>query len=113
MAGIKVLHWDDVVPSEVTETVIRRVAVGKNMLISRWELKAGSGGRPAHSHHNEQIDILIKGSVRVTLEGVEYTAEAGDFVILPSGVVHGPIFAIEDSIGLSVFSPVREEYVPK
>ena len=84
---------------------------GDNTLMTEFRLKAGSV-LPRHEHPHEQTGYLVQGSLRLTLGEEEHLAEPGDSWCIPGGVVHGAV-AIEDSIAVEVFSPVREDYLPE
>jgi quercetin dioxygenase-like cupin family protein len=48
--------------------------------------------------------------MRFTIGGVEFDVEPGDSWCIPGDVEHAAE-AYEDSMGVEVFSPVREEYL--
>jgi quercetin dioxygenase-like cupin family protein len=53
----------------------------------------------------------VKGRIRLSIGTEDYDAQPGDSWCIPSDVEHGAEI-IEDSVGLEVFSPVREDYLP-
>ncbi len=65
---------------------------------------------PLHSHEHEQIGYLAQG--RVVFELGEETRELhpGDSWLVPSNVPH-KVTALEASVAVDVFSPVRTEYL--
>ena len=54
----------------------------------------------------------MKGRIRLSIGSEEYDVLAGDSWCAPNGVEHGAAI-IEDSVTVEVFSPVREDYLPK
>ncbi|GIU93535.1 MAG: hypothetical protein KatS3mg011_2441 [Acidimicrobiia bacterium] len=69
--------------------------------VARFSLSAGSS-LPEHSHPEEQIIFVEKGSIRVELEGQPpYEVPAGKASFHPSGVVH-QVTAVEDSTLVSL-----------
>jgi quercetin dioxygenase-like cupin family protein len=66
---------------------------------------------PPHSHPHEQTGIMISGKLRFKADGKELEVEAGDSWCLPGGVEHS-VTALEESVVIEVFSPVREDYLP-
>ncbi len=88
----------------------KTLAYGKHTLMTEFVLKKGSV-LPKHQHPHEQTGYLVKGRMRVSLETEEYEAQAGDSWCIPGGAEHGAV-ALEDSVAIEVFSPVREDYVP-
>ncbi len=83
---------------------------GEKTLMGRFKIAKGSA-IPAHSHPHEQTGIMISGKVRFNVDGEQMDVEAGDSWCLPGGVEHSAE-ALEDSIIIEVFSPVREDYLP-
>ena len=54
----------------------------------------------------------MKGKIGLLIGAEEFEAQPGDSWCIPSGVEHGAE-VIEDSVAIEVFSPVREDYLPK
>lgn len=46
------------------------------------------GEVPAHASPNDEIAVVLEGSVRVTVDGVASTHHAGDWLIIPAGTPH-------------------------
>ena len=65
---------------------------------------------PLHSHVNEQVTNVLSGRLLVRVGGEEQEVVAGETVLLPANVPH-EVVALEDSVVLDVFSPVREDWV--
>ena len=65
---------------------------------------------PRHQHPNEQITNVLAGRLRFVLEDEEQIVGAGATVLIPPDVPH-EVEALEDSIALDVFSPVRDDWV--
>ena len=94
---------------EMLPGVVRRtLAVGERMLLVEITLQAG-GTVPPHSHPHEQIGYLIKGRLQFEVDDRQTIVEAGGGYCIPGGVTHSAV-ALEDSVAVEVFSPVREEY---
>ena len=83
---------------------------GDKTLMGRFKIDKGAV-IPAHSHPHEQTGIMISGRLRFNAGGKELGVEAGDSWCLPGGVEHS-VNALEDSVVIEVFSPVREDYLP-
>jgi quercetin dioxygenase-like cupin family protein len=65
---------------------------------------------PAHTHPHEQTGYVAKGRVRFDIDGDSRELAAGDSYLVPGGARH-EVTAIEPSVCIDVFSPVREEYL--
>lgn len=87
------------------------LASSPQMMLVRHVMRAGWKGT-RHSHPQEQLVYVIKGRLRFMC-GIEVTEiSAGDSVIVPADAEH-EASALEESEVLDVFSPFREEYLPK
>ena len=90
---------------------LKTLVSGEKTLLSEFRLKAGSL-LPSHSHVHEQTGYLVAGRIRLTIGGETFDVEPGD-----SWCIHGhtPHHAeiLEDSVAIEVFSPVRDDYLPK
>jgi len=65
---------------------------------------------PTHQHVHEQTSYVISGKLRYTVEEESHVLEAGNAVMLASNVPHSAE-AVEDTLIIDVFSPLREEYL--
>ena len=83
---------------------------GDKTLMAQFKVAKGSA-IPVHSHPHEQTGILISGKLRFNVDGEILDAETGDSWCLSGGVEHSAE-ALEDSVIIEVFSPVREDYLP-
>ena len=65
---------------------------------------------PDHTHPHEQIGYVVSGRVRFEIAGEAQDLRAGDSYLVPSEAPH-LVTALEPSVCIDVFSPVREEYL--
>ena len=84
-------------------------AHGEKTLMGQFHLTKGAT-IPPHSHPHEQTGIMISGKLRFVVEGEINDVEAGDSWCLKGDVEHSAE-ALEDSVIVEVFSPVREDYL--
>ena len=89
----------------------KTLVYGEKTLMTEFLLRKGST-LPRHTHPHEQTGYLMKGHIRLSIGAEEFDAHAGDSWCILSGVEHGAEI-IEDSVAIEVFSPVREDYLPK
>lgn len=66
---------------------------------------------PEHKHIHEQTGYLVSGSLRFFGDGEDTVVTTGDCWNFPPNVPHGAE-ALEDSVAIEVFSPIREDYLP-
>ena len=65
---------------------------------------------PAHNHPHEQVGYVASGRVRFAIDGQARELTAGDSYLVPGGATH-EVTALEPSVCIDCFSPVREEYL--
>ncbi|SDU15009.1 cupin domain-containing protein [Desulfobacula phenolica] len=90
---------------------MKTFAYGENSLLTRFHLKKGSV-LLQHSHPQEQTGFMVSGKMRLFVDNESFLAEAGDTWSIKGGVEHRAEI-IEDSVAIEVFSPLREDYLPK
>lgn len=76
------------------------------------EFRIGKGAiLPRHKHPHEQIGYLVSGRLELTIGDETRTVGPGDSWCVAGHVAHQAA-ALEDSVAVEVFSPVREDYLP-
>ena len=63
-----------------------------------------------HSHPNEQLGVVIEGSVTITAAGESREMLTGDAYVVPSNVVHEGVAGADGVVLVETFVPIREEY---
>ena len=89
----------------------KTLVYGSKTLMVEFVLDKGSD-LPLHSHTHEQTGYLVKGNVLLSIGEDKFEAKTGDSWCIPGGAEHCAR-ALDDSIAIEVFSPVREDYIPK
>ena len=91
------------------EVTIKPLVVGDGMLLI--ELFEAKGVRvPEHTHDDhESIVYLVKGSMRLVIDGREFIARAGDAWLHPRGVPHWSE-TLEDCVAIEIKSPPRKTW---
>lgn len=66
-----------------------------------------------HSHDNEQLLIMVSGSLELEVDGQRYWVEAGDLAYFPAGSIHGAVGVGEEGATyFEIFSPPRYDQLP-
>ena len=104
-----IYQWDQVAKEQLNPALVRQVIHSETMTVARLALRKGALV-PEHSHANEQISMLERGSLKFVIEGAESVAKAGQLVRIPPHVSHS-VEALEDSIAVDLFSPRREDWI--
>jgi quercetin dioxygenase-like cupin family protein len=85
------------------------MAYGDCLMAVFVEFKRGAIGA-AHCHPHVQITYIQSGSFAVHIGGESHVLRGGDCYYIPAAVEHG-VEALEDSVLVDVFSPMREDFV--
>jgi quercetin dioxygenase-like cupin family protein len=89
----------------------RTLTHGASMYQMIAQLDAGSV-MPEHKHPHEQIAHVLKGRLRLIVDGVPHEMTTGQSFYLASNVPHG-VETIDETTMLDTFSPPREEYIAR
>lgn len=106
---MKLHRWNEVPIEQLNPLVTRQVLHCERITISRLTLKRGAVV-PRHQHENEQITTIEQGRLRFVFDNSEQLVEAGESLQIPSQAAHR-VEAVEDSVALDLFAPVREDWV--
>jgi unsaturated pyranuronate lyase len=87
---------------------IKTINYGKNTLMAEFILKQDSV-LIEHSHPYEQTGYLVKGQIRLFINGHGKVLRQGDSWNIPSNAKHKAEI-LDDSIAIEVFCPCREDY---
>ncbi len=100
-------------PSTTPEPGLARevLAHSPQLMLVRHHFDKGWIGA-AHSHPHHQLVYVLSGSITITAEGETLTARPGDSFVIDGGVTHQAT-ALEDSVVLDVFTPIRDDYKPQ
>ena len=101
--------WSKIPTEKLTEKLGRKFISGKKIMLAQLFLKKGCVVA-AHSHESEQMTYILSGSMTFRLQDKEVTLNAGDVLNIPSGVEHSAV-ALEDTLDLDAFSPIREDWI--
>jgi len=104
-------HSDDGYRQALPGILMKTLCYGDRTLMTEFIMDAGSL-LPLHSHPYEQTGYLVKGRIRISIGGVDHDVHSGDSWCIGMNVEHGATI-IKDSVAVEVFSPRRDEYVPK
>jgi quercetin dioxygenase-like cupin family protein len=85
------------------------LAHNANMMLVRHEMEQGWAGA-RHSHPHDQAVYVISGRLRFSCGAEEFEAGSGESFVVKGGVEH-QAWALEPSVVLDVFTPVRDDYL--
>jgi quercetin dioxygenase-like cupin family protein len=103
--------WDSVPLETMSDVISRKVISGEKAMVAQVFIKK-DGVVPEHHHESEQITYILEGALKFELEGREVVVRAGEVLHIPSNVPHRAV-ALEDTLDLDVFSPIRVDWLTK
>ena len=109
--GVQYLRWDDLALEQVSDTLSRKIITGERAMVAQVFIAKG-GVVPLHHHESEQITYILEGALEFELEGRRVVVHAGEVLHIPSNVPHSAV-ALEDTLDLDIFSPIRVDWLTK
>ena len=97
--------------TELIEGVhLKTMVYGDQTLLTEVRMDNGAV-IPPHKHPHEQTGYLVSGHMDFLVNGEHHIAKPGDSWNIAGDLEHGAT-ALEESVVVEVFSPVREDYLP-
>lgn len=112
MVGKVEIHkWSQIEAEDLGRGISRKFVTGPRLMVAHIELAEGAEV-PEHSHKNEQISYVLKGTLRFRIgaNGEQKVVSAGELIILPANVKH-QVLALSKSISLDIFNPPRQDWI--
>jgi quercetin dioxygenase-like cupin family protein len=103
--------WDEMEKEVLSPTIARKIVTGEKAMVAQVFL-AKDAVVPEHHHESEQITYILEGALEFHLEGKTVVVSAGQVLRIPSNVPHMAI-ALEDTLDLDIFSPIRHDWLKK
>jgi quercetin dioxygenase-like cupin family protein len=102
-------HLDAMAPIAIWDGVIARAVDGRDCALSVVELEPNSVV-PEHSHPNEQLGVVLSGSVSFKVADEERELAQGGTWYIPPNVPHEVHIGPEGAVLIDVFSPPRDDW---
>lgn len=102
-------RWAEEPVEELTPSIGRQLVHTETLTVARIHLREGAVV-PSHAHPHEQVATVLEGRLRFVVGGEEQIVATGESMIVPGGVPH-EVEALEDSLVLDIFSPVRDDWL--
>lgn len=99
----------DIPPSPIWTGILARAVHGRELTVAVVEL-APNSVVASHAHANEQLGVVLRGTMRFTIDGESRDLVAGDLYTIPSNAPHDAVTGPEGAVVVDVFAPVREEW---
>jgi len=111
-AQAKLVRWNDLPRERLGERLERRYVSGEHLTLAQFFLARGCMV-PTHAHANEQFAHVLSGCLRFRSgpEGRDVVdVRGGEVLMIPPGLPHSAE-ALEDSVVMDAFSPVRSDWI--
>jgi quercetin dioxygenase-like cupin family protein len=105
------VSWESVPLETMSDVITRKIVTGEKAMVAQVFFKKG-GVAPWHQHESEQITYILEGALKFELEGREVIVRKGEVLTIPSNVPHRAV-ALEDTLDLDIFSPIRIDWLEK
>jgi len=103
--------WESVPLEPMSDVISRRVFNGELAMVAKVYIKKDAVV-PLHEHESEQITYIMEGALKFELEGREVVVRKGELILIPSHVPHRAV-ALEDTLDLDIFAPIRRDWLDK
>ena len=100
---------DEIAPFAMVPGVSGQPIFGQGTMINVATLDPGAIVA-GHSHPHEQIGLVLRGMMELTIDDVTQELGPMDGVVIPGGVVHSARGGPEGAVVVDVFQPPREDY---
>ena len=112
LVDFQLRDWSAIRVEHLAEGIERQMVWGDHLMVCRLRLKPRVV-TPIHSHPHEQITLVEKGRVDFFIDGQKRTVSAGDVLVFPSNIQHGATMLDEEVVLIDIFTPLREDFLPK
>lgn len=99
----------DLPPYVVFKGITARAVRGDRMTFAVVDLEPGAA-LPEHHHENEQMGLVISGTITMRIGSDKRELHAGDTYVIPSDVPHDALTGPEGATVVDVFAPVRADW---
>src|ERR1035437_3555489 len=103
--------WDEMEKEVLSDTIARKIISGDKAMVAQVFLAKGAIV-PEHHHESEQITYILEGALKFEIGGREIVVGKGQVLRIPCNVPHRAV-ALEDTLDLDIFSPIREDWLKK
>ena len=100
---------DDVKPFNPLEGFLMQSITGGDMM-ANWVRIEPNREMPRHQHPQEQLGVMLEGSLELTINDETRLLKPGDAYTIPGDVPHHARTYDDGCLVLDIFSPPRDDY---
>ena len=86
-----------------------RAVQGRNITFAVIDLEPGSSV-PEHHHPSEQVGLVLRGEITLSVAGETRSLGTGDTYVIPSEVPHSAQVGRQGCSVVDTFSPLRDDW---
>lgn len=99
----------EIAPLPIWDGILARVVEGRDITFAIVELDPHAIAAQ-HQHPNEQVGLVLRGSIRFTIGDETRDLREGDTYVIPSGVAHEAVAGPDGAVVIDVFAPIRADW---
>ena len=99
-------------PYAIWPSVVARAVRGDRLTLAVVDLEPNTDVAE-HQHDNEQLGLVLKGEITMTVDGASRSLQPGDTYVIPSNVRHSARTSGARTTVIDVFAPVRADWETK
>ena len=99
-------------PYAVWSGVVARVVNGDRLTLAVVDLEPNADVAE-HQHDNEQLGLVLRGEITMTIAGASRSLHPGDTYVIPSNVRHSALASAAGATVIDAFAPVRADWESK
>lgn len=99
----------DLGPLPIWSGIVARCVEGRDITLAVVELDPGATVA-RHQHPQEQIGLVLKGTMHFLIGSETRDLSAGDAYVIPGNVGHEATAGPGGAVVIDVFSPLREDW---
>ena len=96
-------------PQPIWTGILARVVEGKDITFAVVELEPHAVAA-THQHMNEQLGVVLRGTLLFTIGDERRELHAGDTYEIPSHAVHEAVAGADGAVVIDVFTPIRADW---
>lgn len=100
---------DRVRPYQIWGGAVARAVRGERITFAVVDLEPNKDV-PEHRHANEQVGMVLAGSITMVVAGESRTLGVGETYVIPGDVAHSAATGREGATVVDVFTPTREDW---
>jgi quercetin dioxygenase-like cupin family protein len=96
-------------PYHPMDGLLARTVHGRNLTLAVVDL-APDLRMPEHRHHQEQLGVVLRGELTLTIDGDTLRRLPGDLWVIPGDLPHSVVVGPDGCTVIEAFSPPRDDW---